>query len=84
MTASADLSLAMKMTGMRVDAADRLEDLQAGLVGESEVEQDDIGGLGADARPSRGSRGSNLDSVTGCGECLAYLLGDQVRVIIDQ
>ena len=44
MAASARLAPVTKMTGMRgVDAADLLVDLQPGLVGQAQVEDDDVG-----------------------------------------
>ena len=47
----------------RVDPADLLEDVQAGLVGQAQVEEDDVGRVGADAlEPLRAGAG-DLDPV---------------------
>ena len=68
----------------RVDAADRLVELQAGLVGQSQVEEDDVRGVGADEpEPFRAGAG-HLDPVRGGRERQAHLLRDQGRVIIDE
>ena len=68
----------------RIDLADLLVDLQAGLVGQAQVEQNDIGRSGADALDPFGAGAGHLDAVSGSGEGLAHLLGDQDRVIVDE
>ena len=68
----------------RVDLADLLVDLQAGLVGQAQVEQNDIGRLGADALEPFGAGAGHFDAVTGSGKRLAHLLGDQDGVIVDE
>ena len=68
----------------RVDAADLLVDLQAGLVGQAKIEQNHVGRIGADALQPRGPRAGNLDPVLGRRERLAHLLLDQGWVVIDE
>jgi hypothetical protein len=68
----------------RVHFADRLVDLQAGLVGQAQVQKDDVRRLDPDARQSFGAGGGHLDAVCGGGECQPHLLGDQGRVIVDE
>ena len=68
----------------RIDLADLLVDLQAGLVGQAQVEQNDIRRPGTDALEPFGAGAGHLDPVTGSGERLAHLLRDQDRVIIDE
>ncbi len=85
MAASAPLAMVMKMTGIRASMpADLLVDLQAGLVGQTQVEQNDIGRVGADALEPLGAGAGHFDPVTGGGERLAHLLRDQGRVVIDE
>ena len=67
-----------------VDLADLLVDLQSGLVGQAQVEQNNVGRLGPDAFQTSGAGRGNLDAVTGSGKCLTHLLRDQDRVIIDE
>ena len=64
--------------------ADLLEDLQAGLVGQAEIEQDHVGRIRADVLQPCSPGAGNLDPVGGSGERLAHLLLDQGRVIIDE
>src|SRR5262249_58878375 len=63
---------------------DLLVDLQPGLVGQAQVEENDVRRTGADPLQSLGTGGSNLDPVGRRGERLAHLPGDQGRVIIDE
>ena len=49
----------------RVDLADLLVDLQAGLVGQAQVEENDIGRLGTDALEPFGAGAGHLDPVNG-------------------
>ena len=58
----------------RIDLADRLVDLQPGLVGQAQVEQNDVGRLGADALDPFRAGAGHLDPVSGAGERLAHLL----------
>ena len=54
------------------------------MVGQAQVEDDDVGRLGADAlKPIRAGAG-DLDPVRRGGERLPHLLRDQGRVIIDE
>ena len=68
----------------RVDAADLLVDLQAGLVGQAQVEENDVRRPGADPLEAFGAGGGHLDPVSRRGERLAHLLRDQGRVIVDE
>ena len=73
------------MTGMRrVDAADLLEDLQAGLVGQAQVEENDVRASGGDPFQALCAVLGDLDPVCGRGEHVAHLVAEQVRVVIDQ
>ena len=68
----------------RVEAADLLVDVQARLVGQPEVEENDIGRPGPDSlEPGEASAG-DLDPVGGGGEELPNLGRDQRRVVIDE
>lgn len=84
MAASAILPVVMKMTGMRVDAADLLIDLQSGLVGQAQVKENDIRRLGLDPFEPRHSGASDLDAVIRGGKELTNLSRDQGQVIIDE
>ncbi len=68
----------------RVDAADLLVDLQAGLVGQAQVEENDVRRPGADPLESFGSGAGHLDPVSRRGERLAYLPRNQGRVIVNE
>src|SRR5207245_554994 len=65
----------------RVDRPDLLVDLQAGLVGQAQVEENDVRGPSADALEPFGAGAGHLDPVTGGGERLAQLLRDHGRVV---
>ena len=73
------------MTGMRASISRiRLIDLQAGLVGQPHVQQDDVRRIAADALKAFRAGERHLDAVGRGGERLAHLLGDQGLVIIDE
>ena len=67
-----------------VDPADLPEDVQAGLVGQAQVEENDVRGLGGDALEALGPGVGDLDPVCRGGERLAHLLRDQGRVVVDE
>ena len=66
----------------RVDLADSLVDLQAGLVWQMQIEENDIGRLGPDQVERCSAGFGNLDAVPGGWETLAHLLGDYNGVIV--
>ena len=67
-----------------VDLAELPQDVQAGLVGQAQVEENDVRpGVGDAFRPSAPVLG-DLDPVCGGGEHVAHLVREQVRVVIDQ
>ena len=68
----------------RIDPADLLIDFQPGLVGQAQVEENDVGRIGADALDPLRAGAGDLDPVGSGGERLAHLLRDQVRVIVDE
>ena len=68
----------------RVEAADLLVDVEAGLVGQAQVQEDDIRRPGADLLQPLGASAGHLDPVSGGGESLAHLPRDQGRVIVDE
>src|SRR6516164_5835245 len=67
-----------------VNGADLVQDLQARLVRQAQVEENDIRGRRPNALEALATRVGDLDSVFGGGEAVADLLREQVRVIIDQ
>ena len=69
----------------RVDAADLLVDLQAGLVRQAKIEQNHVGQASARTSPQPRSPGAgDLDPVSGSGERLAHLLLDHGWVVINE
>jgi hypothetical protein len=68
----------------RVDLPNLLVDLQAGLVGQAQVEEDDVGRLGTHPLEPLGAGGGHLDPVLGGTERLAHLLRDHDRVVVDE
>ncbi len=68
----------------RVDAADLLVDLEPGLVGQAQVEQNDIGRCWHRFVDPFGAGAGHLDPVTGGGKRLPHLLRDQDRVVVDE
>ena len=67
-----------------VDGADLFQDLQAGLVGQAQVEENDVGRRGRDALEALRTRIGDLDSVCGGREDVAHLLREQPRVVVDE
>jgi hypothetical protein len=67
-----------------VDLAELPQDVQAGLVGQAQVEENDVWPNGGDAFETLGARVGDLDAVCGGGEHVAHLVGEQVRVVIDE
>jgi hypothetical protein len=68
----------------RVDSADGLVDVQAGLVGQAQVQEDHVRRFGPDALNPVRPRAGHLDPVGGGGERLAHLHRDQGRVVVDE
>src|SRR5204863_6908146 len=64
--------------------ADLPVDLQAGLVGQAQVEENNVRRPGADALEPFGAGTCHLDPITRGGERLARLFWDYDRVIIDE
>ena len=67
-----------------VDLAELPQDVQAGLVGQAQVEQNNVRPTVTGAFEALAARGGDLDPVCGRGEHLAHLVREQVRVVIDQ
>jgi hypothetical protein len=67
-----------------VKGADLVQDLQARLVRQAQVEENYIRGRGRDALEALAPRVGDLDAVCGGGEEVAHLLRQQLRVIIDE
>ena len=84
MAASAILPVVMKTTGMRVDEPDLLIDLQSGLVGQAQVEENDIRRLGW----TRSSPATPVPAISmrwsGAGKLSTNLSRDQGQVIVDE
>ncbi len=68
----------------RVDPADLLVDVRAGLVGQVEIEQNDVRQPGADVLEARSAGAGDHDSVRRGGEGLAHLLRSQGKVVVDE
>ena len=67
-----------------VDLAELRQDVQAGLVGQAQVEENDVRASGGDPFQALCARLGDLNPVCGGGEHVAHLFGEQVRVVIDQ
>jgi hypothetical protein len=67
-----------------VDGPDLLVNCQPGLVGQVQVEENDIRGSGPDPLEPFGTGGSHLDPVSRRGERLAHLSRGQGRVVVDE
>ena len=67
-----------------VDSAELRQDVQAGLVGQAQVEENNVRASGGDPFQALCARVGDLNPVFGGGEHVAHLLGEQVRVVIDQ
>jgi hypothetical protein len=61
-----------------------LQDVQAGLVGQAQVEQNNVRPNTGEACEARAARVGDLDAVCGRREYLAHLVREQVRVVINQ
>src|SRR5262249_31858540 len=68
----------------RVDAANVLVDLQAGLVRQAQIEENDVRRPGTDPLESFSTAGGDLDPVRRRGERLAHLPREQGRVIVNE
>ena len=85
MAASADRATVTKMTGMRASIRRScLEDVQAGLVGQAQVEENNVRASGGDPFQALCGRLGDLNPVRGRGEHVAHSVAEQVRVVIDQ
>jgi hypothetical protein len=67
-----------------VDLAELPQDVQAGLVGQAQVEQNNVGPNVGDTLKALGTRVGDLDPVCGGGEHVAHLVRKQARVVINQ
>src|SRR5262249_7043074 len=67
-----------------VDVAELPQDVQAGLVGQAQVEENDVRPTVKGASEALAARGGDLEPVWGGGEHLAHLVREQVWVVIDQ
>jgi hypothetical protein len=60
------------------------QDVQPGLVGQAQAEQNNVRPKVADAFKALCARRGDLDPVCGGGEHVGHLVREQVRVVIDQ
>src|SRR5262249_43156320 len=60
------------------------QDVQAGPVGQAQVQENDARANLGDALQPFGARAGDLDPVCGGGEHMGHLIREQVRVVIDQ
>ena len=67
-----------------VDPPELPEDVQAGQVGQAQVEEDHVRASGGDPFQALCARLGDLDPVRGRGEHVAHSVAEQVRVVIDQ
>src|SRR5262245_27431804 len=67
-----------------VDLVDLPQDVHAGLVGQAQVEKNNVRPSVTGAFEALPACGGDLDPVRGRGEHLAHLVREQVRVVIDQ
>ena len=67
-----------------VDLPELPEDVQAGLVGQAQVEENNVRASGGDPFQALCGRLGDLDPVRGRGEHVAHSVAEQVRVVIDQ
>ena len=67
-----------------IDFANRLVDIQARLVGQAQVEDNDVGRFGTHAVKPVRTGADDFDLVQGGGKRLPHLLRDHRRVIIDE
>ena len=85
MAESADRTTVTKMTrDAGVDLAELRQDVEAGLVGKAEVEENDVRKLSGDLLQAFRGGASNLDTVCRGGKQVGHPLRQQVRVVVDQ
>ena len=85
MAESADRATVTKTTGMRASIrAELRQDVQAGLVGQAQVEENNVRASGGDPFQALCARVGDLNPVSGRGEHVAHSVAEQVRVVIDQ
>ena len=63
---------------------DRAIHIEAGLVRQAQIEKDHVWGICPHTLDACRSRGGDLHLVRGGGKGLAYLLWNQVRIVVDQ
>ena len=68
----------------RVDRADALEDVEAGAVGQPQVEKDDVGRMAPNLLHAVSAACRHRHPMGGLGERLAHLLRQQHGVIVDE
>ena len=67
-----------------VDYPELPQDVQAGLVGQAQVEENNVRASGGDPFQALCARLGNLNPVCGRGEYVPHSIGEQVRVVVDQ
>src|SRR5207302_8742132 len=67
-----------------VDSPELTQDVKAGLVGQAQVEENNVRASGGDPFQALCARLGNLNSVSGRGEHVPHSVGEQVRVVVDQ
>ena len=67
-----------------VDSPELPQDVQAGLVGQAQVEENNVRASGGDPFQALCARLGDLNPVCGRGEHVAHSVAEQVRVVIDQ
>ena len=67
-----------------VDSAELRQDVESRLVWQAQVEENDVRASGGDPFQALCAGVSDLNPVFGGGEHVGHLLGEQVRVVIDQ
>src|SRR4029077_13233435 len=67
-----------------VDSPELSQDIQAGLVGQAQVEENNVRASGGDPFQALCARLCDLNPVCGRGEHVAHSVPEQVRVVIDQ
>src|SRR5205807_3238413 len=67
-----------------VDSPELSQDVQAGLVGQAQVEENNVRASGGDAFQALCARLGDLNPVSGRGEHMAHSVAEQVWVVIDQ
>jgi hypothetical protein len=67
-----------------VDSAELRQDVQAGLVRQAQVEENDVRASCGNPFQAIRTRVGDLDPMFGRGEHVGHLFGENVRVVIDQ